>query len=218
MNKFWSPFWNIKSRYCFWAETRFTKFSIIILSAGVFFFTSCENAPLVPKPRGYFRIDLPERNYTKYDPSCPFSFEMSTSAAINSDQYTSAEPCWFNIEYPAYKAKIHFSYKELKSQALYNLTEDAHELVFKHAQKANGIKESVIELPGQRVFGKAWTIEGRDVASPFQFYVTDSVNNYLRGALYFEVRPNNDSLKPVIDFIIDDIDHLIQTLHWKQVL
>jgi len=218
LNKFWLSSWKTKSKFCFWAGTGFKTYPITILSAGVLFFCSCENSPLVPKPRGYFRIDLPEKNYTKYNPCCPFSFERSSSAAINSDQFTIAEPCWFNIEYPAYKAKIHFSYKELKSLALYDLTEDARELVFKHAQKANGIKESVIDLPVQQVYGKAWTIEGRDVASPFQLYLTDSVNNYLRGALYFEVRPNNDSLKPVIDFIIDDIDHLIQTLRWKPTL
>jgi gliding motility-associated lipoprotein GldD len=195
--------------------TRLKIFSIVILLAGIALFNSCENAPLVPKPRGYFRIALPEKEYLLYDPSCPYSFEISVSAQIKNDQYTLTEPCWINIEYPAYAAKIHLSYKNLETNSLYDFTEDAHEMVFKHAQKASGIRESFINLPDQRVFGKAWTIDGSDVASPFQFYVTDSLNHYIRGALYFNLSPNNDSLKPVIEFIIEDIDHLIQTLNWK---
>lgn len=188
---------------------------LVMILAGFFMLTACENAPHVPKPRGYFRITLPESEYKKYEPPCPYSFEMPVSSAINNDRYTQTEPCWFNIVYPAFKATIHFSYKNIASNHLYHFTEDARELVFKHARKANGIKEKPIDLPVQQVYGKAWKIDGNDVASPFQFYVTDSVSHFLRGSVYFDVIPNNDSLKPVIDFIINDIDHLIQTLHWK---
>lgn len=217
MNKFWSPLSKTKISLGSLTEAFYQVFTLPVLM-GIILFSSCENAPPVPKPRGYFRIELPKQEYKNYDPPCPYSFEIPVSAVICSDQYTKSEPCWFNIEYPAFKAKIHFSYKDLKTNPLYNLTEDAREMVFKHAQKANGIKESVIDLPAQHVFGKAWTIDGRDVASPFQFYVTDSVCYYLRGALYFNVIPNNDSLKPVIGFIINDCDHLIQTLRWKRAL
>lgn len=215
MNKFWLPLPKTKAKLRRLFEMPFaTGFFIVV--AAIFIFSSCENAPLAPKPRGYFRITLPESEYKTYTPPCPYSFEMPASSVIGSDRYTQSNPCWFNIEYPAFKAKIHFSYKELTSDPLFRLTEDAREMVFKHAQKANGIKESVIDMPVQHVYGKAWKIDGRDVASPFQFYVTDSLHHFLRGSVYFNVIPNNDSLEPVIGFIINDIDHLVQTLRWKQ--
>ena len=90
-------------------------------------------------------------------------------------------------------------------------------MVFKHAPKAVGIKESYINMPESKVYGIVYTIEGRDAASPFQFYLTDSTDHFVRGALYFNVVPNNDSLKPVIDYIIHDIDFLVSTFSWKSV-
>ncbi len=214
MNKFWLQLPTTKARLLKLAENQ-ALLGFLMVFATVFLFLSCENSPYAPKPRGYFRIALPESEYKNYNPPCPFSFEMPASSVIGNDTYTQTNPCWFNIEYPPFKAKIHFSYKELNTGLLYRLTEDAREMVFKHAQKANGIKESLIDLPEQHVYGKAWKIDGRDVASPFQFYVTDSLHHFLRGSVYFNVIPNNDSLEPVIGFIINDIDHLVQTLQWK---
>ena len=59
-------------------------------------------------------------------------------------------------------------------------------------------------------------IEGVEAASPFQFYLTDSVDHFVRGALYFNVVPNNDSLAPVIDYLKDDMRHMIETFEWKK--
>jgi len=88
-------------------------------------------------------------------------------------------------------------------------------MVFKHAPKALGIRESVVIDDERRVYGMVYGIEGRDAASPFQFYLTDSTDHFIRGSLYFNVVPNNDSLEPVIEFIIQDIDEMIKTLSWK---
>ncbi len=169
----------------------------------------------MPKPMGYFRIELPPHAYRSFDSTQPFTFDYSKYSRIESDRITRQNPNWFNIYYPEYRARIHFSYKDLRKTTLYRLQEDAHEMAFKHAQKASGIRELMIDHPARRVYGMAYRIEGRDVASPFQFYVSDSTRHFLRGALYFRVEPNNDSLAPVIDYIIDDIDHLIATLQWK---
>jgi hypothetical protein len=45
--------------------------------------------------------------------------------------------------------------------------------------------------------------------------MTDTSKNFIRGALYFYASPNADSVKPVVDFIQTDIDHLISTFRWK---
>ena len=67
-----------------------------------------------------------------------------------------------------------------------------------------------------RVYGILYDLKG-NTATAVQFYVTDSVNHYLRGSLYFSAEPNADSLAPVISFFRDDIIHLIETLKWKEL-
>jgi gliding motility-associated lipoprotein GldD len=188
---------------------------LTILPVLLFFFNSCDQDNYMPKPRGYFRIELPQHEYRLFDTTFPFQFEYPVYATIAFDEYTKNEPFWLNLDYSQFRGKIHLSYKDLKSARLNDLVEDSRDMVYKHAPKAIGIKESMINNPLYKVYGTVYTIEGKDVASPFQFYVTDSTNHFLRGALYFYARPNNDSLQPVINFIINDIDRLIGTLEWK---
>ncbi len=171
----------------------------------------------MPKPRGYFRIDLPDHEYRPFDTAFPFRFDYPVYTNIAFDEYTRSEPYWLNIDYPQFKGKIHLSYKNLESTKLNDLIEDSREMVYKHAPKAIGIRESIVNDSKSQIYGTVYTIEGKDAASPFQFYVTDSTQHFLRGALYFYTRPNNDSLEPVISFIIDDIDHLIGTLEWNKL-
>lgn len=176
---------------------------------------SCDNHEYYPKPRGYFRIELPEKTYRQFDSIFPYSFEYSKIAQINFNGLNPNDKYWMNIDYPRYHGRIHISYKSLEDQNLYQFTEDAREMAFKHAPKAVGIKESLFNHPKNKVYGLAYTIDGRDVASPFQFYLTDSTRHFLRGALYFNVIPNNDSLQPVIDYVLEDINHMIDTFEWK---
>lgn len=173
--------------------------------------TSCSHYS--PKPRGYFRIDLPEKKYSLYNPSsCPFSFEYPVYARIVNDASPHAEPCWINIEFPELNGKIHLSYKSIQNNFA-RYSEDARVLAYKHSIKADAITETLINKEG-RVSGIKYDIEG-DAASSVQFFVTDSSKHFLRGALYFTVVTHKDSLGPVIQFVEKDIDHLINTLKWK---
>jgi gliding motility-associated lipoprotein GldD len=193
------------------SKTLFQFFIIGLLAL----FASCGNDGYVPKPHGYLRIDLPGKTYHSFDSTFPYRFDYPTYSKIGFDQYTSQEPYWMNIDFRGFNAKIYLSYKDIRKAALAKLIEDSRTMVYKHAPKAIGIRESIIDHSDRRIFGMAYSIEGKEAASPFQFYVTDSTRNFLRGALYFNVVPNNDSLQPVIDFVISDIDHLIATLNWK---
>jgi len=194
----------------------FLRNTFLLLFLGVLFAT-CNNSNYYPKPRGYFRIDFPEKNYRTFDSIFPYKFEYPVYAQITFDKYTRQNQYWMNLDYPHFNGRIHISYKSLKTYDLYQLTEDTRRMAFKHAPKSIGIKEMFFNNPATDVFGLAYKIEGSDAASPFQFYITDSTHHFLRGALYFNVTPNNDSLQPVIDFILDDIDHLLKTLNWKEV-
>ena len=79
--------------------------------------------------------------------------------------------------------------------------------------KAYAIDESIISLDNG---SKATIMElSGEVPSPFQFHVTDSLNHFLRGALYFKTATKNDSLAPVINYVKKDILHMMNTLEWK---
>lgn len=176
--------------------------------------SACDES-YMPKPRGYFRIDLPEHKYTVFDTAFPYRFEYPDICTINSYSHDSMqEPYWININYPEFAGTIFISYKRINGN-LPAYISDSWEFVNKHIPKANSIIPTPFEYPEQKVWGLQFSINGSAAASPLQFYATDSVNHFLRGALYFDVSPNNDSLKPVIDFIQTDIDHILKTLSWK---
>ena len=176
------------------------------------FFSSC-TPDHVPKPRGYFRIDVPEKNYSRFDPpDCPFTFEIPQYAKVEYDSNRFAEPCWMFIKFPRFNGELFLSYKPVDNN-LNKFVEDAHLLVYKHTVKADVINESKIATP-HNVYGVYFEIGG-NAASAVQFYITDSTKNYLRGALYFNAPPNNDSIAPVLNFIKKDIRNIITTLNWK---
>ena len=179
----------------------------------VSFIYSCEQN-YTPKPRGYFRIDLPEKNYVLVDSSLPYRFERPSYSSISSDPHSPNEKFWINIDYIPFKATLHLSHKNIEGNLITYL-EDAHKLVTKHIPKADAIYDSLIVDRSRNVFGLVYEIEGSGAASPYQFFLTDSVANFVRGALYFNVVPNNDSLQPVIDFLKDDINHMINSFEWK---
>lgn len=181
----------------------------------IFTLSACEEDVYTPKPRGFFRIDLPEREYKQPDLGCPYSFEMSTASDWKRDTHSSAEPCWINIIYPKFKGEIHISYKPVKNN-LAEYVEDARKLTSKQIPKADMIEERVIYDEDRNIYGLIYDVQGTGAASTMQFYLTDSTQHFLRGALYFNITPNNDSLAPVIDYIKEDIGHIINTLEWVE--
>ncbi|MBQ2188045.1 MAG: gliding motility lipoprotein GldD [Bacteroidales bacterium] len=176
--------------------------------------SSCGDKNPQPKPRGYFRIDLPDKQYVALDTMRYYSFEYPTYSTITPDYHSLQEKDWVNVEFPRFKGTIHISYKQVNDN-LGEYLEDAYFMITKHIGKATGIRDSVIINKEKDVYGLMYYLDGEGVASPLQFYLTDSTEHFMRGSLYFNVVPNNDSLQPVIDFITDDVRHLINTLEWK---
>ena len=187
---------------------------LIFLLTLAFTFSSCRQEGYTPKPRGYFRLEFPEKGYKSYTGDCPFTFRMPVYSAISSDT-ASARPCWMDLVFPGFKAKIHFSYWPVHSEKmLYQLVEDSRELAFKHTIKATAIDEQLIIRPENDMYGIIYNIRG-NTASSLQFFLTDSTRHYLRGALYFNEEPRIDSIRPVLEFIRQDIDSLIASFRWK---
>lgn len=172
----------------------------------------------VPKPKGHFRIDLPEKKYVQLrdqheKPGMPFSFEFPAYGILSFEKERADDQGWFNIEFPAYRAKIYLTYKEINNNFA-SLMEQTYRMnVRNHMAKADAINEQAFNNEGNRVFGILYDLKG-NTATAVQFYATDSVKHYLRGSLYFSSEPDADSLAPVIDFFRKDIIHLIETLEW----
>jgi len=184
----------------------------IVLVLLILILFGCREKP-TPKPRGYYRIDFPEKSYQSYTGTCPYRFEYPSYGRVVPDQEINSEPCWINIEFPAYQGSIHISYKEV-SDNLAAFLEDAHSLAYKHTVKADAINEMLITKADEKVYGILYEIEG-NAASSVQFFLTDSSNHFLRGALYFKTHVNKDSLLPVIKFFKEDIFHFIDTFEWN---
>jgi gliding motility-associated lipoprotein GldD len=167
----------------------------------------------VPKPRGYFRIDLPKKVYKQFNQDCPFTFEYPDYARVERDTDKNTQAFWYNIEFPKMKATLHLSYIKIDNNLL-KILEDCRTLVYKHTVKADAIADSMFIDKSKRLYGLTYDLKG-EAASCYQFILTDSLKSVVRGALYFNVPPNKDSLAPVMIFIKKDIYHFIKTFAWK---
>lgn len=185
----------------------FAAFTMSMVSCG-------ESERPLPKPKGYFRIDLPEKNYVSVDTIERYAFEVPSYAILTGDPFSPQEKNWINVEVPQFKASIHLTHKDVNGN-LSEYLEDVHTMLTKHLQKANGMNDSLIVNPEHRVYGMLIEMDGKGVATPLQFYLTDSTANFVRGALYFNFVPNNDSMQPIINYLRQDIDRMISTFEWK---
>ena len=173
-----------------------------------------------PKPRGFFRIDFPEKQYHPLAYDFPYNFEIPEYSMVVADKRNPEKKAWINVVVPENNAELHISYYNLQQgekprrELLAEFMEETYELAYKHSIKANAIEEQVFMNPGKNVYGTVYRIKG-NAASPMQFFLTDSTEHFLRGALYIRATPNIDSLRPVIGFLEKDVVRLIETTNWN---
>ncbi|MBX3241291.1 MAG: hypothetical protein KIT80_17410 [Chitinophagaceae bacterium] len=198
-------------------------------------FTAC-NSNYTPRPKGYFAIDFPQHAYQSFNqPGYPYSFDYPVYGSIARDSSffddNPDNPYWINVDFPGFDAKIYLSYKTVGGTSGYkvktedgyrdsfatntfeNLREEAYKITYKHTARASSIEDSVFKTPSG-VEGVFFNVGG-NAATGKQFYVTDSVKHFLRGALYFNSTPNEDSLGIVYKFLEQDMQYLINTLKWR---
>lgn len=192
--------------------SRISTFFLVLL-----FLLSC-NSVYTPKRRGYFKIDFPAHQYQTFDqPGYPYSFEYPVYAHIIKDSSyfdtIPENPYWINIDFPGFGARIYVSYKAIGQNKFDKLRDDAYKMTFKHTYKASSIDDSSFVTPNG--VGGVFFKVGGNAATAKQFFVTDTTHHFLRGALYFDTAPNEDSLGVVNRFLEKDMDHLINTFRWK---
>lgn len=190
-----------------------TPYNFLFLIFTAVFVTACSQE-YTPKPRGFQRFEFTQTKYQTHHNNCGFSFEIPDYATVLPDFSMAQNKCWYNVYYQPYNATLHLSFDQVKSsQDLQRLAEDARTLVYKHTIKADEIFETYIE--NENLSGMVYELSG-NTATNFQFYVTDSVSNYMRGALYFNTQTNADSVAPVLVHLKKDVMHMIKTLRWSK--
>lgn len=200
------------------------------------FIISC-NSNYTSKKEGYFKIDFPKKVYTTFnDPAFPYSFEYPVYARIAKDSSYfnegSKNPFSINIVFPSFNGTIFISYKNVGGTSVYKvknpdgsyrdstgknsfekMVNDSYNLTYKNDIKAYSIEDSLMHTPNN-ITGVFFKLSG-NVATAKQFFLSDTLHHFLRGALYFDATPNEDSLRPVNAFLQEDMKHLINTLKWK---
>lgn len=185
------------------------------------FFACTEDIIYTPKPRAYPKIEFPKQGgVANFDlEMCDLKFQRPDYTKVEKDSLFFNEgakhPCWFDITYPMFSGRVHCTYVDISKENPFNkLINDAHTLANQHNIKADYIDTYIINNPKAKVYGTVFNIEG-PVASPYQFYLTDSTNHFFRGSLYFKTQSNADSLAPVLEFVKKDIIQMINTFEWE---
>jgi len=195
------------------------RIRIILFSIAALAILSCNSDYTSGKKKGYFRISFPEKKYQQFDmPGYPYTFEYPVYSKIIKDTTffdDKAGDYWINIDFPQYEGRIHISYKPINAENNFDsLVRDGFKMAYKqHVNVSTGINDSLMVTPN-RVEGIYFSLGG-NTATANQFFLTDSTKHFLRGALYFNATPNEDSLGVVNDFLKKDLQHLINTLQWK---
>jgi endonuclease-3 len=194
-----------------------TPLFFIILTLSILF-TSCIQKPEIPipKPKGYFRLATPEIAYQRWDSVLPFVFDYSKNATL-SFQKKENDIYWIDIYYSSLSAMFKMTYFPIKNN-LHNLMWNEEEQVMFHVERmmTDDIQFSTVYDPKARVYGRLYELEGEKVATPFKFWLTDSMFYFVKSTLYFDFAPNNDSLAPIIKYLKNDALYMIDSWRWNE--
>jgi gliding motility-associated lipoprotein GldD len=177
---------------------------------------SCDAVVPQPKPKGYPRIELPSNASKALNYPGPFEFEIAQVAVVRPAPERPEFPggLWLNIDYPDFRSTIYLTYLPVTNN-LPELLDAANQQVYQgHVTMSEGIVERALVDSERKVFGRVFQLLG-PVATPVQFYLTDSARHFLRGSLYFNYAANYDSIAPILTYLNQDIDRMMSSLVWK---
>jgi gliding motility-associated lipoprotein GldD len=189
---------------------------LLVVVAGSALVSCHHDGDYTPKPRTYLRFSFPEKSYVRYDTAAlPFTFESAKEAHLVMKKDEPGEK-YLDILYPKYKGVVFLTYKPMRGpQDLAGQIDTSYELLKMHFDYSSGVEEEHFVNPAKHIYSTTYHLKGSNVASTYQFWATDSLHHFLRGSLYLDQTPNNDSLAPVLEYLQKDLNHLIETLVWK---
>ena len=192
--------------------------SLLALLVCSLFWACSDTGPQLPKPRIYPRVDYPEKSYKlQVFDDCPFEMNIPKYFSVLQDTFQDTgikNKCWYDLYCSDLNAYLHLSYVNIDNRKHFDkLMLDAFELADKHNIKANYRDEIKISAPDKNLHGILFEIDG-PVATPIQFFVTDSTRHFMRGSLYFKSQVNRDSIAPIYNFLRKDVVELLDSYNW----
>lgn len=186
------------------------RFSYILVLIVAIVLGGCKEE-VFPKPEGMLSLNYTPPIYEKVNADCNFNFEKNKQAILK--KAFKKNQCGYTLSYPQLNATIYLSHRKVDND-LRNLLKDAQNLTQEHVVKADEIIPKSYEDSKNKIYGMFYEVLG-DAASQSQFYVTDSVKNFLLGSLYFNVKPNYDSVYPAAMYLQKDMRRLMETTRWE---
>lgn len=190
------------------------KSVLLIFSILLVILTSCEEETPIPKPPAYLRTELPDHTYKMYRDSCNYKFELAELYSVEKAPGDENSECHRRIQLGPMNGTVYFRYWDMNQPLSYYIN-NANDEVDLHKTKATNIIDKSVLRPDDRVFGTLFRLEG-DVATPFQFYLTDSTDHFVYAEVLFNFAPNYDSLRPTLDYLQQDIEKMMETFEWAQ--
>lgn len=182
----------------------------LLVVLGGLLLSGCRETP-VPLPRGYFRIELPAPGYVADVSPSGCTFERPVYARVGPGE-TRDQITYFTLDFLPLDAQTFVAHFPLRGDLDAHIAA-VHEEVATHEIKASGIGRRRFAFPERKVYGVLFDLEG-PVATPIHIYATDSVSNFLHATVYFNHRPNPDSIAPSRERVQADLERWIETLAW----
>ncbi len=183
------------------------RYSIFLLILSTFLISCGDD--VLPKPQAYLSLEYPKAVYTDIEPQCDYMFKKNTLGSVRFRDNCSAV-----INYPALNGTLFLTYRRVNGD-ITSLLKDAQKLTYEHVIKADDIIEEKYINEQQNVYGMFYDVRG-NAASQSQFYVTDSLKHFITGSIYFNAKPNYDSIYPAAVYLKNDIRHLMETIEWAK--
>ncbi len=184
-------------------------YTLVVIAA----LSSCGEEQLTPKPPTYLRLELPEASYKTYKDDCGYSFKLNNNYSVEmAPVQDKGFNCHRRIQLGDLNGTVFFRFMKMEKPVAFYINNSIDEVEV-HQVKATNIKDKKIVRTQDRVFGTIFELHG-DVATPFQFYLTDSTDQFVYAEVLFNCRPNYDSLKPSLEYLKKDLDTLLSTFQW----
>tara|TARA_B110000305_G_scaffold237081_1_gene299661 strand:+ start:269 stop:805 length:537 start_codon:yes stop_codon:yes gene_type:complete len=172
-----------------------------------FIITSCITAPIYPKPKAFLALSYQRAKYSLFENDY-YTLPVSKRAQILNETSRSIE-----LFYPELNASLYINYAPV-TLSLEEMAHGIEKKLSEHQTKATAIVAYPYEDDSVSKAGVLYEIKG-NAASAAQFYVTDKEKHFLNGALYFNIKPNYDSIYPAVQYVIKDLREMISEVSWK---
>ena len=172
----------------------------------------CGCTEYYPKPKGFLRVDASE-NYALVDSFSFARFETAADARILPEKKENGE-AWVTIRYPLYHAELYGTYHSFSGkEELAGLGDDFYRLLERNVRDEK-VYYARFEDTLRAAYGYLYWSDA-PIPSPVQFFVTDSVCRFFRGAVYFSDSLSHEMSVPYAQFFSDEMMRLIETFSWR---